>query len=57
MAPAQRADRPSADFLDWHLSEIFKTAYRPLSDAAAPGEPAHWSGCRRRDWRVGAPAQ
>ncbi len=22
--PSQRADRPSADFLEWHLSEIFK---------------------------------
>jgi putative restriction endonuclease len=24
--PSQRADRPSADFLEWHLSEIFKPA-------------------------------
>lgn len=24
--PSQRADRPSADFLEWHLSEIFKSS-------------------------------
>ena len=24
--PVQRADRPSAELLDWHLSEIFKNA-------------------------------
>jgi putative restriction endonuclease len=24
--PAQRADRPSGQFLDWHSSEIFKSA-------------------------------
>jgi putative restriction endonuclease len=24
--PNQRADRPSSEFLDWHLSEIFKSA-------------------------------